>query len=101
MNVAVFIAGTVILGEGVGHENIGADLASPFYLLLNALDITDFFKMLALLYLGKACAEHIAAVFEVLEVASLDLRGHDDAGRNMGQTNGGGGLIDLLAARAG
>ena len=89
LNVAVFIAGAVVLGEGVGHENVGADLAAPFDLLLNALDVAYLLEVLALFDLGKTCTEHVAAVFEVLEVASLDLGGHDDAGRDMGQANGG------------
>ena len=57
--------------------------------------------MLTLLDLGQTRTEHILAVFEVLEVAALDLTGHDDAGRDVRQTHGGRGLVDLLAARTG
>ena len=91
----------MVLGEGVGHENVGADLAAPFDLLLNALDVAYLLKVLALFDLGKTCAQHVAAVFEVLEVASLDLRRNHDAGRDMGQSDGGRGLVDLLAACTG
>ncbi len=57
--------------------------------------------MLALLDLGELGAKHGFAVFEVLEVASLYLRGDDDARRQVGQPHGGGRLVDLLAARTG
>ena len=91
----------MILRKGVGHENVGADLAAPLDLLLNALDVAYLLKMLTLLYLGKAGAQHILAVFEVLEVAALDLGGDHYTGWDMGQTHRGGGLVDLLAASAG
>ena len=45
--------GTVILDKGVGHENVGADLASPFNELLLTLDILDALEMLALFDLHK------------------------------------------------
>ena len=72
LDVAVFKAGTVVLCQRVRHKNIRADLAAPLYLLLNALNVAYLFKVLALLDLGKTRAQHIAAVLEVLEVASLD-----------------------------
>ena len=58
-------------------------------------------QVLALLYLRQLGAEHLAAVFKVLEVAALDLAGDDDAGGDVRETDGGGGLVDLLPARAG
>ena len=57
--------------------------------------------MLALLYLGEPCAQHVAAVFKVLEMAALHLTGHDYARRDMGKAHCRGGLVDLLAACAG
>ncbi len=38
LDVAHLIAGAGVLGQGVGHEYIGADLAAPLDLHLHALD---------------------------------------------------------------
>ena len=46
--------GTGILGKGIRHENIGADLNCPIRsLLLNALNVRDFLEVLALLDLNQ------------------------------------------------
>src|SRR5699024_5382014 len=101
VDVAVFKARPRVLGEGVGHEDVAADGAAEVYLHLDALDVRYLLQVLALLYLRELGAEHLAAVFEVLEVAALDLAGDDDAGGDVRETDGGGGLVDLLPARAG
>lgn len=53
LNIAGFKAGAVILNKGVGHENIGADLAAPCDLTLLALDIVDLVEMLSLFDLNE------------------------------------------------
>ena len=100
VDVAVFKACAVILGEGVGHEDIGADLAAPANLFLVALDILYLVEMLALFYLEELRFEHPHGDLAVLMLAALDLAGDDDAGRDMRYTHGGRGLVDLLTARA-
>ena len=90
----------MILGEGVGHKDIGADLAAPADLFLVALDILDFVKMLALFYLEELRFEHSHGDLAVLMLAALDLAGDDYTGRDMRYTHGGRGLVDLLTARA-
>ena len=37
LDVAHFVAGAGVLGQGIGHEHIGADLAAPLDLHLHAL----------------------------------------------------------------
>ena len=101
LDAAGLVLGTQVLDKLVGHEHIGADLAAPLDLHLHALDVAYLFKVLALLDLGKTGTQHVAAVFKVLEVASLHLGGNHDAGGDMGETDSGGGLVDLLAAGAG
>ena len=44
--------------QRIRAENIGANLAAPFNLLLNALDVRDFLKMLALLDLNQLGTQH-------------------------------------------
>ena len=100
VDVAVFIARAGVLYERVGHEDVAANGAAEVYLHLHALDVAYLFKVLALLYLGELRAEHVLAVFKVLEVAALDLRGDDYARRDVRQAHGRGGLVDLLPARA-
>ncbi len=56
--------------------------------------------MLALFDLGQARAQHVFAVFEVLEVAALHLGRDHDARGLVDQTDGRGGLVDLLSAGA-
>ena len=53
VDIGHFISGTGVLGERIGHEDIGADLATPFDLLLNTLDIGDLFQVLTLFDLNK------------------------------------------------
>src|SRR5699024_9087015 len=101
VDVAVFKAGARVLGERVGHENVRAYGAAEVYLHLHALDVAYLLEVLALLYLGELGAEHVLAVLEVLEVDALNLAGDDDAGRQVGEAHGAGGLVDLLAARSG
>ena len=101
VDVAVFKAGARVLGQRVGHEDIGAYGAAEVYLHLHALDVADLLQVFALLDLGQLGAQHVLAVLEVLEVAALHLAGHDDAGRQVGQAHGAGGLVDLLAAGTG
>lgn len=57
LNVAVFIASAVVLGQRVRHEHVRADLAAPLDLELHALDVGDFLEVLALLDLGQARAD--------------------------------------------
>ena len=90
----------MILDHGVGHKHIGADLAAPGDLLLHALDVLDLIQVLALLDLHQLTAQHIHGDLAVLVLAALHLAGHHDAGRQVGQAHGTGGLIDLLPARA-
>ena len=101
LNISGFIAGAVVFNKGVGHENIGADLAAPCDFFLYALDVLDFLKMLAFLDFNKLGAEHIHTNLAVLVLRTLDLRAYNNSGGNMGKTNGGGGLVYLLTARAG
>ncbi len=53
VDVRVLEAGTGILHKGIGHEDVGADLAAPLDLLLNALDVGDLLEVLALLDLDQ------------------------------------------------
>ena len=101
LDVAGLHLGAVVLNQLIGHEDVGADLTAPFDLVLYALDIADLFKVFALLDFGKAGSQHVLAVLQVLEVASLNLACNNDAGGQVGQTNCGRGLVDLLTACAG
>ena len=101
LDISGFKAGAVILNKGVGHENIGANLAAPCDFFLYALDVLDFLKMLAFLDFNKLGAEHIHTNLTVLVLGTLNLRADNNAGGNMGKTNGRGGLVNLLTACAG
>ena len=56
--------------------------------------------MLLGLQLQELCPQHLHAVVLVLELAPLLLGGHHNAGGLVDQADGGGGLVDVLAAGA-
>ena len=100
LNVAVFIAGAMVLGQRVRHEHVRADLAAPLDLELHALDVGDLLRVLLNFELHELGFEHLHGVVAVLELAALCLAGSDDAGGDMNETHRRRGLIDVLAARA-
>ena len=57
--------------------------------------------MLLQLQLRQLCPQHLHGVVPVLELAALRLAEHHDARGKVGQTHGGGRLVDVLAACAG
>ena len=57
--------------------------------------------MLLQLQLRQLCPQHLHGVVPVLELAALRLAEHHDARGQVGQTHGGGRLVDVLAACAG
>ena len=91
----------MVLGQRIWHEHIRADLTAPGDLRLVALDVLDFIEMLTFLDLEQLRLEHGHRHLAVLVLAALVLAGHHDAGGDVGQTHGGGGFIDMLAAGAG
>ena len=100
LDVAVFVLCPMILHELIGHKNVGTDLTAPFDFHLHALDVADLFQVFPFLDLGQSGTQHVPAVFQILEMAALDLTRHHDAGRDMGQADRRGGLVDLLSAGA-
>ena len=90
-----------VFDEGVGHEDVVADLTAPLDLELRALDVGDLVQMLALLDFNQLRAEHAHAGLLVLELVTLRLAGDDNAGRLMNQAHSRGCFVDVLAARAG
>ena len=57
--------------------------------------------MLLELQLRQLGAQHLHGVVAILKLAALRLTEHHDAGGQVGQADGGGGLVDVLAACAG
>ena len=57
--------------------------------------------MLPLPDLHQLAAQHFQTGLLILELAALGLAGHHDAGGLVNQPDGGGGLVDVLTARAG
>ena len=98
LNVAGLIVRARILDELVGHEDIGADLASPFDLELHALEVADLLRVLLDLQLHELGFEHLHGVVAVLELAALRLAGGDDAGGDMNETHRRRGLFAFNAS---
>ena len=57
VDIRSFAAGTGVLDQGIGHEDIVADLAAPLDLLLNALDVVDVGQVLTLTDLNQLGAQ--------------------------------------------
>ena len=89
----------MILYERVRHEDIGANLAAPRDFLLLALNVGDFFKVFTFLDLNELRDKHFHSHVAVLVLAAFHLAGNDNARRNVDQTHGRRGLVDLLSAR--
>ena len=100
LNIARFLARPVILNHGIGLENVAPYLAAPFDFLELALYIRHVLEAFALLYFEELTAKHAHCRLSVLYLAALVLALHDDACREMGDADSGGGLIDMLTARA-
>ena len=45
VDVAGLVTCTGVLNQGVGHEDIGTDLAAPFDLQLDSLQVGDFLRL--------------------------------------------------------
>ena len=101
VDVSVFKARSRVLRESVGHKYVASYSGAEVDLHLNALDIADLIKVLALLYLGELRSQHRHTGVAVLILAALHLAGDDYARRLMDETDGGGGLVDLLTACSG
>ena len=57
-----------VLHHRIGLEHVGADLAAPLDLLLDALEFRDLLFLLLLLELKELRAEHLHALLLVLEL---------------------------------
>ena len=99
VDVAHLVAGTGVLREGVRHENVGTDLGTPGDLQLVALDVLDLVEVLTLFDLDELGLQHAHTDFAVLVLGPFDLAADHDARRLVDETDGGGRLVDLLAAR--
>ena len=86
----------MILDKRVGHKNVGADLASPFYLHLNSFDILDLVVMLSFL-ISTSLDFSIHSDLTVLMLAPLILAGRR-SGRDMCYADGRFRLIDVLSS---
>ena len=93
--------------EGVSDqlELLGADAAPEDKRIFpivdqEALDVLDFFEVLALLDLHQLGFEHLHGHLTVLVLAALILAGDDNPGRQMGDPYGRGSLVDMLSSRA-
>ena len=101
VDVAHLVAGAGVLREGVGHEDVGADLGTPGDLQLVALDVLDLVEVLTLFDLDELGLQHAHTDFSVLVLGTLDLAADHDARGLVDESDGRGGLVDLLSAGAG
>ena len=99
--VAALVAGAVVLDQRVGHKDVAADLVAPGDLILHALDVVDLVLVLLQSDLVQLGLHHLHGVLAVLQLAALGLAGRHDAGGLVDQADGGGRLVDVLAACAG
>ena len=90
----------MILHQGVGLHDIGADLAAPADFLDLAADVGELFGILLLLQKVQLGLQHLHGLVFVLELGALVLALHHDACRKVRDTDSRGSLVDMLAARA-
>ena len=97
-NIAIFKPGAMILGKGIGHENIRPNLTAPCNLCLTPLNILNFIIMLAFLDFHQLGTQHPHGNITILVLTALVLAGYNNACGDMGDTDGGFGFIDVLPA---
>ena len=85
------------LGEVIGADALVAHAGAH----LAAAVLGDGVRLLLRLLLPEPGAEDLEGLLLVLKLAALILALHHHAGGDVGHTNGGGGLIDMLTAGAG
>ena len=90
----------MVLDELVGLEDVGADLAAPCDFALLVVAAFDFGLLFVFLDLIELCFEHAHGEVLVFALGAFVLAGDDDAGRFVGDADGGFDLIDVLAALA-
>ena len=90
----------MVLDEGVGAEDVGADLRAPLDLLGLALERRFRRHALLDLLFDELAAKVLERHLLVLELAALVLAGDDDTRREVRDTDGGLRLVDLLPACA-
>lgn len=100
LDVAHFIARTVILDQRIGTEDIGTDLRAPLDLFGLALERRLFLHSLFELFFKQAASEVLERHFLVLKLGTLVLTGNHDARREVRNADCGLRLVDLLSACA-
>src|SRR3954463_16035850 len=93
-------SGAKILHELVGLEHVGADLVAPADVGLGSGFGARLVLALLQLELVEAGAQHVPGGRPVLVLRALLLAGDDDAGRVVGDADGGIGGVDVVTARA-
>ena len=94
------MAGSVILHHGVGLEYVGTDLVAPADFLHLSTNAGKLLRVFLLLEHIQLRLQHLHGLILVLELGSLVLALHHDSGRKVGNTDGGGRLVDVLSACA-
>ena len=90
----------MVLHHGIGLEHIAADLATPFDPLHLPFDLGHLLLPFPLLELDELALKHTHGHLFVLELAALILALDHNARRQVGQADGGAGLVHVLAACA-
>ena len=100
VHVAAFNFCAVVLDELIGLHGVGANLAAEADFGLGGIEFMQGFAALFEFELVKLGAEDFHGPFAILVLAALVLALNDDAGRKMGDANGGFDFVDVLAAVA-
>src|SRR5262245_36000251 len=90
----------MILHHPIRMKHIGTNLTAPVDILLTIFNYLSRLSLLLELALIQTSLQDLHRKSSILMLRTLVLTGHYNSGRKMGQSNGGIGLIDVLAARS-
>ena len=88
----------MVLHHRIGLEDVRPNLRTPGYLRKVPFDFLQIFLVLLLRKIHQFGHQYLHGDFTILVLASLILTGDDDVGRNVGDTDGRIGFVDVLAA---
>ncbi len=99
-DLADFVSRSMVFDHLVGLEDIGPDLAAPGDVLLFTDDGIELGFLLPLLHFKEARLQNFHGAVAILQLRPFVLTLHHDAGRNVGDTNGGLDFVHVLPAGA-
>lgn len=97
VDIAFFVVGAVVFDHFVGLEDVGADLIAPAHLDGLSFELIEFGYLLFFGKVDQFGGEDFHGAVFVLQLGALGLAGYNEAGGDVGNADGAGDFVDVLA----